>query len=507
MRGGRIVNIKKLQRARLHRERRNRYTAMSSVITALVIALAIVFNIAFFALASHFTWYADMTASQIYSLSDTTKDLLADVEGETNIYFTVEPDKISEASPMLFYVYQLALQLESEFDNIHVECIDIVKNPGFFKTFYTTAAQDIKTTSVVVECGTEFRLFNLEAFFVFDEQYSDVLGLQAEQKFVSAILSMHSAEKPVVHMTTQHGETVGEDASALVELFTDAGYEVRNIDLTKEEIDADARIVVINDPIYDFAGIEADGAQANEIEKLDRFLDDYGCLMVFTSPEHAGNLTNLSELLAEWGIAFNPDTYVQDAEHSISTDGRTLVADYAEEGELGASLYLDLFELDEMPKTILPNAMPLTILWENDPALEGTKVTSPVLLSHDSAESVQNGEVTAAGSLPLMTVSREGRVENNEYYYSYVLVSGSADYTDPAYLLSNTYANSDILYNTMRLTGRDQIIADIDMKLLDDTSMDITTAQANRWTVALTVTLPVLIGIVGTAVYIRRRNG
>ena len=95
MRGGRIVNIKKLQRARLHRERRNRYTAMSSVITALVIALAIVFNIAFFALASHFTWYADMTASQIYSLSDTTKDLLADVDGETNIYFTVEPDKIS----------------------------------------------------------------------------------------------------------------------------------------------------------------------------------------------------------------------------------------------------------------------------------------------------------------------------------------------------------------------------------------------------------------------------
>ena len=98
------MKIKKLQKAKLHRQRRNQYTAMSSVITALVIALAIVFNIAFFALANHFTWYADMTESQIYSLSDTTIDLLSDVDGETNIYFTVEPDKISDASPMLFYV-------------------------------------------------------------------------------------------------------------------------------------------------------------------------------------------------------------------------------------------------------------------------------------------------------------------------------------------------------------------------------------------------------------------
>ena len=71
---------------------------MSSVITALVIALAIVFNIGFFALANHFTWYADMTKDQVYSLSDATLDLLRDVEGETDIYFTIEPDKIRDAS-------------------------------------------------------------------------------------------------------------------------------------------------------------------------------------------------------------------------------------------------------------------------------------------------------------------------------------------------------------------------------------------------------------------------
>ncbi len=45
------MNIKKLQKAKLRRQRRNQYTAMSSVITALLIALVIVFNMGFFALA------------------------------------------------------------------------------------------------------------------------------------------------------------------------------------------------------------------------------------------------------------------------------------------------------------------------------------------------------------------------------------------------------------------------------------------------------------------------
>ena len=94
---------------------------MSSAITALLIALVIVFNMGFFALANHFTWYADMTKDQIYSLSDATLDLLRDVEGETEIYFTVESDKIREASPYLFYIDQTALQLESKFENILLE--------------------------------------------------------------------------------------------------------------------------------------------------------------------------------------------------------------------------------------------------------------------------------------------------------------------------------------------------------------------------------------------------
>lgn len=486
--------------------KKKKFYAYQAGITALFIALVIVLNAGFYALAEHYRWFVDMSKGQLYTLSAEAKALLDDVEKETdkevNIYFTVEADKIGSTSPYLFYVYQTSLEMQKEYDFVNVECIDIVKNPGFYKTYYTTAAQEIYTTSVVVACGEEFRLFNIESFFVNNED-GTIWAYQGEYRLVSAVLSMTATDLPSVSFTTAHGENIGDGAKAFMDLFTDAGFEVETVDLSKEDFSEDTRIVVINDPVYDFAGIEAEGA--NEIDKLDKFMDSYGSLMVFTSPENAGNLTNLSEFLSEWGISFTPDTYIKDKDNSISVDGKTVLCAY-DEDSLGASLYLDISNLDTMPRTVVRNAMPLNILWETDGALDGTKEVSPVLLSGESALSVKDGEETALGSAPIMTVTRETRVVDNDYYYSYVVACGSAEYTDPSWLHSNSYANSDIIYNAMRITGRERVLADIEYKVIDDTSMSITTAEANAWTVALCVTLPALISICGIVVWVRRKN-
>lgn len=490
----------------IHNSKRRRYTALSAGITALFIAVLLVFNIAFYAIAGARRWYIDMSSGQVFSLCDASKELLSDTDGDVNIYFTVEQDKIASTSVYLNYVYQTAREMESQFDNIHVDCVDIIKNPGFYKEYYTTAAQDIYTTSVVITGGGESRVYRLESFFITDEEdTSKIWAYQGEYRLVSAVLSLTQAEKPIMYFTTGHGEAVGSDGQAMIDLFTDGGYDVRMVDLSSEELDPDARIVVINNPVYDFAGIEGGTDVGNEIDKLDAFLDSNGCLMVFASPGNAGNLTNLSELLSEWGIAFTPDTFMRDSEHSISVDGRAVVPRY-EENTLGASLYTDISGLDTMPKTILKNVMPLNILWNANEALDGNREVSAVLSSYDSAVTVSDGKESGSGSYPLMAVSRETRVVDNDYYYSYVIVCGTGEYANSEYLNSNTYANRDILYNTMSLTGRKRILADIDYKVLDDDTLDITTAQANRWSVALTACVPVVLAVVGTVVYIRRKN-
>ena len=203
-----------MRRKNFYNAKKKKFAVYQTALTALFIALMVVFNAGIYAIADHFRWYIDMTEGQVFSLYPETKELLKAVEEdsdkEVNIYFTVEPDKVYEASPYLFYVYQTALEMEKEFDYINVENIDVVKNPGFYKPYYTTAAQDIYTTSVLVTSGEEFRLFNLESFFVNNDD-GKIWAYQGEYRIVSAILSMTAADMPSVVFTTSHGETIGND--------------------------------------------------------------------------------------------------------------------------------------------------------------------------------------------------------------------------------------------------------------------------------------------------------
>ncbi|MDD6094887.1 MAG: Gldg family protein [Clostridia bacterium] len=485
-----------------YNDKKRKFNIIGTAVTALLLAAAVLINITVYVLADKFRWYIDMTKGQVYSLCDASKEILSDVKDEVNIYFAVEADKVYEASPNLYYVYQTAREMEADFDNIHVKCVDIIKNPAFFKGYHTTAAQDIYTTSVIVESGTEFRLYTVDSFFVTNED-GKIWAYEGEYKLVTAVLTVTAAEMPVVAFTASHGEKTGDKAKALVSLFSDGGFEVVDVDLSREELPEDVRIVVVNDPVYDFTGIE--GGDADEIKKLDAFMDTFGTLMVFSSPENAGNLTNLSEFLSEWGIAFTPDTYIKDTSHSLSVDGKKVLADYTSDS-MGASLYLDIANMENAPKTVMGNVMPLKVLYEEDDQLDGSKQTSPVLTAYDTAKAVSAEGETDAGGVPLLTVTRETKLIDNEYYYSYVLVGGSADFLSDSYINSTSFANRDIVYNTMKTTGIKRIPADIEPKVLDDTEMTVSTAQANRWTVALTVCMPAVFALAGVVVYIRRKN-
>lgn len=484
-----------------------RYGSAATAFTCAFTAVVVVFNIIFSALANRYMWYIDMTTESVFSLSEPAKEILSDIDEEVNIYFTSDPDELMNGTNGQWakYVYNTARQLETEFDNIHVTCKDIIKHRAFFERFRTTAATNIYTTSVIVESGTEIRVFALEAFFVMNDDET-IWAYNGEKKLISGILQVTSAELPIVYFTAEHGENLGEGAAALVTLFADNGFEVRTINLAKEEIDEDARIIIVNNPVYDFIGAEADDESANEIKKLDEFLDRFGCLYVFADPDNAGKLGNLSEFLSEWGVAFTPDTFVRDAENSISTDGLSVVAKYDKE-TLGSSIYKDLTDnLITLPKTISRYTMPLEILWTEGGSLSGSRDVSPVITSHETAEAVQNNTVMDKGEFNLMTISRETVIKDNEYYYSYVIVSGSSNFANSNYILSNAYANADILSAAMKATGRDKILADIKFKVFDDTSLDITTAQANDWTVTCVLLLPAVAAVTGLVIWVRRKH-
>lgn len=67
--------------------RKFKYGTVSVLLTVVVIAAVIVLNVVFTALSSRYGWYVDMTQTDIFSMSDSTIDLLKDLDASYKIIF------------------------------------------------------------------------------------------------------------------------------------------------------------------------------------------------------------------------------------------------------------------------------------------------------------------------------------------------------------------------------------------------------------------------------------
>ena len=285
------------------RSRRFRYGSAATALTIAFIAIVVIFNIIFTALAQKYMWYVDMTKEQVFTLSEEAKELMSDITEDVYIHFASEPDELMTGTNASFtrYIYTTALQLQEAFPNVHVDAVSVLKNPSYFREFYDTNATDIDTTSVVIESGGESRVIYAQAFFTFNDasDLSTVWAYNGEKRMISAIMQVTQTEQPIVSIVTEHGEKL-ESIATFAQLFADNGFTVNAINLAQEEIDDDCRILIIYDPTYDFIGAEAEDPSRNEIEKIDKFLDRYGWLprkLTDISPFHTSFfLTNMGSI-------------------------------------------------------------------------------------------------------------------------------------------------------------------------------------------------------------------
>ena len=296
-----------MNRSFMH-SRKFRYGSVSVALTALFIAAVIIVNVIFTALSTKFMWYIDMTSEELYTVSEATWAALEDVDKDIKIIFCSDPDTL-ESNEMLRIVYNTALQFEERMPNISVETINIINNPSSVQK-YTMAGSTIKTYSVIVESGTEFRVLSVQAFYTYSDTTSETpWAYSGERKFVSTILSVTQAESPIACLTYTHGEKHYD--YELLTLINDAGYVIQEIDLTREELPADCRLLVVFNPLTDFQ-VKDGISDISEIEKIDKFLDNNNAMMVFMNP-NTPPLPNFEEYLEEWGVIVNREQ-VRDTE-------------------------------------------------------------------------------------------------------------------------------------------------------------------------------------------------
>ena len=563
-------------------DRKIRYGGVSFTLTALIIAAVIVLNIIFGALTQAFMWYTDLTPALQFTLSDACIDLLRNgddrVEGGSspiamiekfreenkkynqenglskgdadwrdenvmlNIILCDEPDAWKEDLTQR-YVAHTAHELENEFsDYISVEYVDTVRNPSAVSKYKENSLSLIYPTTVIVECGSEYRTRNVRGFYTFDSDTSDTpWGYSGEKAFAADILAVTRAENPVACVEVGHG--VSFDDTQLLQTVVDAGYEVNELQLNTGEIPENCRLIIIMNPKMDFTSGDDGISDIDEIGKLEAALERGVSLMVFMSPDNPV-LPNFEEFLEEWGIVFDRNIdeagtahsyMIKDSSQGLTVDGYTMVADYATPNR-HTSILSDLTKRPAPPAVVFKNAMSISysdtfepatrLLDESNEASEYKYAYKTVdgittsiydfFVTSGEAEAWANGRVveraTESEPLKLMTVSSRTVLTAESYQtsvadHTYIFACGSTDFANLNMLQNNAYGNNDVLLSILRTVGKELAPIGLNPKAFEDSTIDIvTTSESTQYTLVLTI-VPIVCALVcGVVVLVRRKN-
>jgi len=293
------------------RQQMIRYTAAGTAGVILAIALTLMVNW----LGARHWKRADWTSSQLYTLSEKTENVLAQLEEEIQVVVFMTP-----ASELYDQANELLKRYAAASSRVKVETIDPDREP--LKTRQLAEQFGISVADTVV-----FTYADRTKYITSDQmaemdyggmQYGQpptVRAFKGEEQFTSAILSLVAPQVPKVYLVTGHGEArvtpsggglADRSVAILKESLQRENMEVEEFTLLSGTTPEDADVIAILGPTEPFT--EA------EIAALDTYLGDGGRLLICLDPLIDANAsmrtTRLELLLAGRGIQVNDDLVV-----------------------------------------------------------------------------------------------------------------------------------------------------------------------------------------------------
>ncbi len=576
------VSVKKRESGASAVQYKNKSPKRLRIITVAVIIALIALNAFISVMTDADLWYIDLTLprykntdSGLYTLSDACRELIGNdsipliekvnreraERGEDpiklNIIFCADKDHI-EGDPMMRYVNMTARALEKEYPAaIDVRYVNIVKNPSAVQKFKTTSASTIYNSDVIVEFGSEYLIQKISSFYYQDDGASSPWAYIGEQRLSAMILSLTQAESPICAITTNHGESLFDEKgnvkgeySSFIKLIGGAGYDIVYLDLEKDDIPENCRMMICFDPGTDFLAYGSLGeGSVSEIDKLDRYLEGSNSFFYICN-RGTPELKNLEEYLTEWGIeVMRADNASGLAENYIIRDsincndagrGDVVVGGYGEKG-LSDSITGSMQSQSYPPKVIfgrptsIKNSESYVKTYVDEDPANGideaysyysyyrngvSRIMFDVFSTYDTASAYAGDDVveiaTEFNLFKLMTVTKESRIIQETNYTSidrssYVLSLASTDFLKNDVLDSSAYGNTDVLLSALRRSGVEAVPANIRLKAFyvydigDVMPQEEYASMQNAWLISL-VAIPAVTAAVACAfVVIRRR--
>lgn len=462
--------------------------AYSSITVVIVCVITVMVNLIVSQLPTKYI-NIDVTANQLYTISDQSVELLKGLEEEVTIYVLAAEDTADAT------VAQTLKSYEDYSEHVNVTYIDPLVNPQF-ATKYSQSG--MTQNSIIVETDKRYKVISYNDLYETELDYStyqqSVTGYDGEGMITSAIDYCTSDQMPKIYMIAGHNEYSLDEGFLSAIDKENIVYETISL-LEYEAVPEDAECVIIHAPETDFS--------VDDKDKIIAYLNKGGKAIITT--EYSGEkLPNFEAILEEFGLAVqsgyavesNPDYYYQiptyllpNIETATETSGLSDSYTY---------VFVPYAQGIEVPEE-MENVTYTKLLTGSDSSIVKTNVQTAQ--TYDKEE----GDIEGPICMGVKAVKTVETSETESAEATLYVFSSAQMFTDNAD--SVVSGNNKVLFsNIMGTIANHEVSISIPVKSYEVESLMATSADANIFMVISVVIIPFGLLIAGVVIWNQRRK-
>ncbi len=466
-----------------------RYGSWTFAIGALVLAIIIVLNLILLILPTDLTLF-DITAQRLYTLSDTTKQMVGALSEDVTVTVVCET---GEEDTLLRDTLQRYRALS---DHLTVEYLDPMLEPTRVKELtadeYDALLTEDNTTdnNSLIICSSrrycvvryddlgyiEYTPEELASAVLSGQQAYGTAYYNAEQQITAAVDFVTAEDIPLYYIIIGHGET--ELSQTLQNEISLSNIQMKTLDLVQTgEVPADANGLIICNPSRDYT--------ETEVAQIRTFLQKGGDMMLLTRHSNLSHLPNFLGLMKEYGVQATQDIVLTENESYHAYNQSEYVLYFSSATTNQAFL--------EKGAVMMPSAHPLKL----DSSLPNG-VTAKTLLEIDDAYLKKE---QTEGEYPLV-VSLQATHEEEEA--KIIWISTDLLITDDTYNVSGN--NHRYFLQLMSILSEKDVTVSIAAIKMTTGRIVVTSTQGIVWGILLVGVVPGSIALAGTLYYRKRRK-
>lgn len=454
-----------------------------ALMTAVMLAIVVIVNLAVGQIPVKYTQF-DLTDNQLYTITDDTKDFVAGLDQDVDIYLIVESGNEDEDLQKVLERY------EALSEHIKVHTKDPVVNPSFTKQYTDSSLAD---NSLIVVCGERSKVISYNNIYESEINYSTYsyqpTGFDAEGQLTSAIDYVTSDTLPKLYVLTGHNEASIPDS--LSSQIAKENIDVEDLNLiTSESVPEDADCIMINAPQKDIS--------ADEKDRLLSYMENGGHVLLITDYMET-DTPNLDAVLENYGLSVSDGIIIEgNSQYYYPGYPSYLIPRIQSSEAVGDMTSDDLVLMPyaqniEISDDVRSTVTVTSILKTSSKSYIKTGLKNMTTMEKESGD--PEGPFTPGVAV---TESYDGKETKFMYLTSSALLNESMDQAVSG-------GNYELIINVLSwMIDKEESIS-IPAKSLSTTYLSVTAADAGFWG-TFVIAVPIILVIAGGVVWFRRRR-